>query len=480
MSGFVPPYPKRPPAPLGPFALLQTARRNLLAIWEEKDFEDPFFSTRVLMRSVFVCNSPDTVAYALLTHNENFERKTPHMRHALAPLLGDGLFISDGKTWENRRRIVTPVVHASRLPLFAPIMVKAANETAERWLAWTPGQVIDILHQMAMLTAEIICRTVFGPRLGSEHATTIVASFSEYQRRVRQLDLMSLLRLPDWLPRFHSPEVRRAARHIHQVLNHIIRQCEEAGEASMIRLLLDARDPETGAALHRDALRNEAAVIFMAGHETTANSLAWTWFLLSQVPDAEARLHFELEEVLGGRLPTLDDIPRLVFTRAIFEEAIRLYPPVPFLGREALQDEEIRGHNIPAGSLVAVVPWLLHRHRQLWDKPDHFIPERFLPENAGARQRYSYVPFSVGPRVCVGQAFGLTEAILCLATLAQRVRLRLAPGTVVEPICRLTLRPKGGLPMLITYREARASRVRHPSPARCEPGNRSVPNAPAS
>jgi len=220
----------------------------------------------------------------------------------------------------------------------------------------------------------------------------------------------------------------------------------------MIRMLIEARDPETGEALDREALRNEAAVIFMAGHETTANSLAWTWFLLSQAPEVEARLHAELAEVLGGRLPALDDVPRLIYTRAVFEEAIRLYPPVPLLGRQAVHEEKIRNRAIPVGSLLIVIPWLLHRHRRLWQQPDHFVPERFLPENAAARERYSYIPFSLGPRVCAGQAFGLTEAILCLATLAQRARLRLAPGAVVEPVCRLTLRPGDALPMLVEPR----------------------------
>src|SRR5205823_5903428 len=248
-----------------------------------------------------------------------------------------------------------------------------------------------------------------------------------------------LLGLPDWLPRFHSPAIRRAARRIHRVLDHILCECEHrsaVGEDSMIRRLFDARDPETGEGLDRDALGNEAAVIFMAGHETTANSLAWTWYLLSQTPEVEARLHAELDTVLGGHLPTLDDVPRLVYTRAVFEEAIRLYPPVPLLGRQAMQQEQIRHKKIPAGSLVIVIPWLLHRHRRLWERPDHFVPERFLPENANKRTRYSYIPFSVGPRVCAGQAFGLTEAILCLAALAQRVKLRLAPEAEVAPVCR--------------------------------------------
>jgi cytochrome P450 len=395
------------------------------------------------------------VAQAFIALHESFQRKTPQMRHALSPLLGDGLFISDGDLWRKRRRIVAPIVHASRMALFAPTMVEVANETAERWAQLPNGAPIDALREMATLTAEIICRTIFGPHLGSEHATEIVAAFSAYQREVGQIDLPYLLGLPDWLPRFQSPAVHRAAKRIDRVLDDIIRRCEErllGGEQSMIRMLLEARDPETGDTLDRTALRNEAAVIFMAGHETTANSLAWTWFLLSQAPAVEARLHAELAEVLGGRLPGLDDVPRLCYTRAVFEEAIRLYPPVPLLGRQALRDEVIRNRKVAAGSLVVVIPWLLHRHRLLWEQPDHFIPERFLPENVGARQRYSYIPFSVGPRVCAGQAFGLTEAILCLATLAQRARLRLAPGAVVQPVCRLTLRPGDALPMLVESR----------------------------
>ena len=452
---FLTPYPPRPRRPLGPIAALATARRNFLAVFEEKCFEYQTFSTRMLSRRVFVCNSPDTVAQAFIAMHDSFERKTPQMRHALTPLLGDGLFISDGDTWRQRRRIVAPIVHASRMSLFAPTMVAAAAELAKRWSGLPQSAPVDALREMATLTAQIICRAVFGPRLGHEHATEIVAAFSEYQRLVGQLDLLYLLGLPDWLPRPHSPAIRRAADRIHRVLDHIIQECEDRsadGEDSMIRRLFDARDPETGNALDREALRNEAAVIFMAGHETTANSLAWIWYLLSQSPAVEARLHAELAQVLGGRLPSLDDVPRLVYTRAVFEEAIRLYPPVPLLGRQASRPETIRERPIPAGSLVIVVPWLLHRHKLLWDRPDHFMPERFLPENAAKRERYSYVPFSVGPRVCAGQAFGQTEAILCLAALAQRVRLRLAPGAVVEPVCRLTLRPGDSLPMLIEHR----------------------------
>ncbi len=456
MQDFTPPYPHRPKKPLSAFATLRLARRNFLAIWEERCFEWEVFSSRILSRSLFVCNSPDTVASAFVERHDSFERKSPQMRYGLAPLLGDGLFISDGETWRRRRRIVAPIVHVAHLPLFAPLMVQAATETAERWASAGRGSPIDALSEMATLTAEIISRTVFGQQLGARHAAQIITAFSQYQRLIGQLDLAYFMGLPDWLPRLHSPAIHRAAKRIHQVLDQIIRDCRSrmsSGEPSMIRLLLEARDPETGDPLGNSALRNEAAVIFMAGHETTANSLAWTWYLLSQAPEIEERLHAELTQVLAGRPPTLDDVPNLIFTRAVFEETIRLYPPVPLLARQAVRDETIRGRPVPTGSLVMVVPWLLHRHRKFWGKPDHYIPDRFLPENAQYRIRHAYIPFSVGPRICAGAAFGLTEAILCLATLAQRVRLRLAPGAVVAPVCRLTLRPGDDLRMFVESRD---------------------------
>jgi cytochrome P450 len=456
MHDFIPPYPERPRQPLSAIATLRLARRNFLAIWEDRCFEWEVFSSRLLARSLFVCNSPDTVTSAFVERHDSFERKSPQMRHALAPLLGDGLFISDGDTWRRRRRIVAPIVHISRMPLFAPIMVQTACETADRWSGLAQGSPINALTEMATLTAEVICRTVFGRQLGAAQAAEIIAAFSEYQRLVGQLDVVYFFGLPDWLPRFHSPAIRRAAARLRKVLDRVIRDCRKRlseGEASIIRLLLEARDSETGEPLDDTALRNEAAVIFLAGHETTANSLAWTWYLLSQAPEIEERLHAELAQVLAGRPPSLDDIANLPYTRAVFEETLRLYPPVPLLARQALRDETIRGRPVAAGSLVMVVPWLLHRHRKFWGKPDHYIPERFLPENAQFRVRHAYLPFSVGPRICAGAAFGQTEAILCLATLAQRVRLRLAPGTAVEPVCRLTLRPGDDLRMLLYSRD---------------------------
>ena len=227
-----------------------------------------------------------------------------------------------------------------------------------------------------------------------------------------------------------------------------ILQGPRRNEASIIRSLADGR---TGGGLEVEAVHNEASVLFMAGHETTANTLAWAWFLLSQDAETEARLHREVD-ALGGRAAGYTDLPRLPFTRAVIEETLRLFPPVPIQARQTRQARTIRGRQVPGGSIMMLVPWLLHRHKRWWDQPDAFIPDRFLPGGSGIPSRYAYVPFSIGPRVCTGAAFGLTEAILCLATLAQGFRLHLRPNWQVMPVCRLTLRPGDMLPMRLEPR----------------------------
>jgi cytochrome P450 len=455
VSEFIPPFPPRLKRPPPIWKRLAIARRNFLEMWEDVAFELEFSGERLFMRNSFLCNSPESVQFAFSQHNFSFERKAPQMRYALEPLLGDGLFISDGETWRKRRRMIAPIIHVSQLARFAPVMVEAADEVRQRW-SKADGQTVDVLVESATLTAEVICRTLFGRKLGHDYARQIVDGFSDYQRLIGQIDLLSLLGLPDWMPRWYGPSIRRSINRIHQVLDHVIesyRKDKPEDDDSMIRRLIEARDPDTGEPLGPEALRNEIAVLFMAGHETTANSLTWCWYLISQVPDVEAKLHEELERVLAGRLPTLADVPKLVYTRAIFDEALRLYPPVPILPREAVKDDEFQGTRIPRGSLIFVVPWLLHRHKRLWDRPDHFIPDRFLGENAKSISKFAYIPFSIGPRICAGLSFGLTEAILCLATLAQSFQLRMQPGHEVMPLCRLTTRPAGGLPMSIHARK---------------------------
>jgi cytochrome P450 len=451
---YVPPFPPRPPRLPKLWTLIALARRNWLAIWPRGVFNRDVVFRRLLFRDVVICNSPESVAEAFVEQHEAFQRKSPQHRHALAPLLGDGLFVSDGPLWRERRRVVAPVTHATRLADLAPAMTEAAAERAAAWLRHPPDEPLDMLAEMGRLTAEIICRTIFGRGLGAEAAAEVVAGFAEYQRLVDQTDLISLLGLPDWVPRPLGRRTRAAAARIHAVVDRLIAGILDGsgrGEASLIRAMAEARAPGAGSPMDRRAFRNEAIVLFMAGHETTANILAWAFFILSQDPRSAGRLAAELDTVLRGRAATLADLPQMPFARAVVEETMRLYPPVPLLSREAVAPGRIAGREVRKGSIVLVAPWILHRRPQLWREPDAFIPDRFLP-GAPRPSRHAYIPFSVGPRVCTGQHLGLAEAVICLATLFQAVEPRLLPGTAVTPVSRLTLRPGDRLPMLIRPR----------------------------
>ena len=453
---FVPPYPFRYESMPPVWTLIGMAKRNFLSIWGEDDFQSRLRSKKVFSRELVICNRPDVVREAFQTNHEILQRKTPQMRHALEPLLGDGLFISDTETWAKRRKVVAPIIHGSRVRGFAPIMIETINEKRVEWAARGNGAEIDALADMAHLTAEIICRTIFGRQLGRDYAAEVVQGFSDYQRHIDQIDILSLFGLPEWLPRFRGRGIKKPVQRIMSVLDKIIESYEaqkQKGEASVIGGLLEARD-EDGQPLSRKAIISEAAVIFMAGHETTANTLAWAWFLLSQCEKTRTRLQAELDTVLEGRTPTFQDVAKLPFTKAVIEETLRLYPPVPILGREAMADTTIGGKPVPQGSLVMVVPWLMHRNPVLWSEPDVFDPNRFLDPKAKKPNKYGYVPFSIGPRICAGLQFGMTEAILSLAILAQDFELRLKEGTDVQPVARLTLRPGDNLPMTLHSRHA--------------------------
>ncbi|WP_439548452.1 cytochrome P450 [Falsiroseomonas sp.] len=448
---FVPPHPARP-VRLPPIReLIRLARRNWLAVFPAGTFSRDVVFRRFLLRNLVICNSPETVAEAFVDQHAAFQRKSPAHRRALAPLLGDGLFVSDGALWRERRRVVAPVTHPARLPELAPAITEAATALAATWRALPPGTPIDALAAMGHLTAEIICRTIFGRALGADAAAEVVAAFAEYQALVDQTDIASLLGLPEWLPRFSGRRTRASVRRIHTVVDGLIAGILDGGggaEASLIRSMAEARIAGTDRPMDRRAFRNEAIVLFMAGHETTANVLAWALFILSQDPASAARLDAELAETLGGRAPGLAELPLLPFTRAVVEETMRLYPPVPLLSREAIAPGRIAGRDVAKGSIVLVAPWLLHRNPKLWPAPDAFVPDRFMP-GAPRPSRHAYIPFSTGPRVCTGQQLGLAEAMICLATLRQAARLELEAGAVVEAVARLTLRPGETLPMRV-------------------------------
>ena len=456
MSEFIPPYPKRHKKDLNPLQALYYARKDLLSIWGEEDFSLEFMSEKILKQHVFIANSPDTIRHVFVSNHKNYERKSMQMKRALEPLLGDGLFISEGETWKTRRSLQEHLFDNSHIRLYTKSMIETIDEMADRWAAQESGSELLALREMGKLTAEIISRSLFGAELGAANAESIVKAFADYQSTVKQMALSNFLGLPDWLPNVNAKigKARKSALHIHRAVDDIIEKAStHSNQDTLAAYLIAANNELTGneAKLSKNQIRNEIITLFMAGHETTANSLAWAWYLISQAPDVEKKLHAELDEVLGGSLPTFDDINKLKYTRAIFDETLRLYPPVPILSRQSLGEDEIRGRRIPPNSIMLIVPWLIQRHKKFWDKPDHFIPERFMP-GAKRPEKFTYLPFSAGPRVCIGRSFGITESVLSLAILAQRFKLELDSGSEVSHECRLTLRPKGNLPMKLAHR----------------------------
>ncbi len=437
-----------------PLRLILKARQDFLSIWRESDYTKKVSSTKILGRQVVVVNSPDEVKYVVATRHENFERKTPQMRRALEYLLGDGLFISDGETWKQRRPLVADIVHKNRVPAFGRIMETTSSEMVRRWESLPEGATVNALYEMAGLTAEIISRSVFGNDLGEDAANAVTEGFTSYQSLIDSINLGYFLGFDEGLPVLRTPKLRRSVKRIHAIIDKVVEDhlAGKGDNNSMVELLVRRQQRNPELKLDLVALRNEAATIFMAGHETTAATLTWAWYLLSNARWVEEALHAEIERVCGGNVPTVDDVPRLEWCRAIVEETLRLYPPVPILARQASQADRVGRIDVAPASLVLIVPWLLHRTESLFEDPHLFKPERFLD---GKRPiPYSYVPFASGPRVCPGLQFGLTEAILCLAIISQRFRVRVAEGHKVEPLCRLTLRPRGGLPVTLHRRRA--------------------------
>lgn len=449
------------PGKMGIVRRLWAARKNLLAVWPQSSFREDNLNFKALNQQYYVCNSPDTVRRVFLQEWENFDRKAPQMRHSLEPVVGDGLIISDSELWKQRRAHCKPAFEVDMLPDFASIMVDSAMDVVERWKQLPDGSSVDMLNEMAKLTARVIGRTVFGDDVADEEAAQVVQGFAEYQRYAEQIELAGTFGLP-FLRHFSNPFTRRraarSAAKVHEVVDRIIeqhRQYGEKGRFTLLSLLVEGDTGKPGAPklcpLDASAARNEAVVMFLAGHETTANSLAWAWYLLDLCPDVMERMQQEIDEVLWGRPPTFEDVAKLHYTTAVFEETMRLYPPIPILNRQAREEDTINDTKIEKDAIILVSPWLLGRHEKYWDDPKAFRPERFLPGQPRP-DKFVYLPFGVGPRVCLGKRFGLTEGILCLATLAQHFRPRLVPRHRVEIECRLTLRPKDSLPMTLERR----------------------------
>ncbi len=411
----------------------------------------PVGSIRFGRRTIVLVNAPNLVHEVLVTQAGAFH-KGPALSIYSRPLLGDGLLTSEGDFHRRQRHLVAPAFAHRRVAGYADGMVTAAERLQANW---RDGETLDVAHEMTRLTLGIVGRTLFDADVLGE-ADDVGRALTITMRYLVDV-IRSPVRLPfAWIPPWKR-DVKAALARLDATIYGLIEARRASGEdaGDLLSLLLLARDEENGgAAMDPRQVRDEAMTLFLAGHETTANALAWAWYLLARHPKIHARVQAEVDTVLAGRQPTFDDLARLPYALQVLKEAMRLYPPAYALARQAMRDVLIGGFCVPCGAIVLLSPYLLHHDPALFPNPDTFDPDRFLPQEESARPRHAYLPFGGGPRVCVGAAFALMEGHLLLAALAQRVTFALAePENAIKPEPLITLRPRGGVPVVVRRRD---------------------------
>jgi cytochrome P450 len=396
---------------------------------------------------VFLINNPDYIRDVLVTHNRNFMKGEGLQR--AKRLLGEGLLTSEGEFHLRQRRLAQPAFHRQRIAGYAETIVGYAARMRDRWQPGEPGEM-DVAREMMRLTLAIAGKTLFDADVEEEAdeigeaLTTTLAMFDRVT-----------LPFSQFFERFPIPAVKRfqqAKDRLDATIYRMIDERRAGGEdrGDLLSILMAARDEEgDGTGMTDEQLRDEAMTIFLAGHETTANALTWTWYLLAQNPEVEARFHNEVDRVLGGRLPAAEDYPQLRYTEMILAESMRMYPPAWVIGRRALGDYSIGGYHVPARSILLMSQYVMHHNPKYFPDPFSFDPDRWLPEARESRPKFSYFPFGGGPRVCIGEHFAWMEGVLVLATIAQNWRMRLAAGNQIELQPLVTLRPKHGMKMIV-------------------------------
>ncbi len=428
-----------PPGPdTSPAANLFAMRRDPLAFFAKlaRDFGDVVrFNTGAI--DFYFLNEPELIKSVLVTRDRDFVKWFAVDRTKV--LLGEGLFVSEGEWHHRQRKLSQPAFHHQRIAGYAAVMADYSRQLRDRW---RDGATLDVAAEMNWLTMVIVAKTLFGADVdaeASEIRDALSAILALFERST--------------LPPDEAAEFDEARARLDATVLRIIRERRASGEdrGDLLSMLLLARDDDDSG-MTDEQLRDEAMTIFLAGHETTANALTWTWYLLTQNPDAETKLHAELDRCLTSREPEAGDIAALTFTRMIFNEALRLYPPVWAVGRRALRDVPLDGFTIPAGSVAIISQFITQRDARWFPDPLRFEPERWRAESIAARPKFSFFPFSAGSRSCLGEGFAWMESALAIATLAQKWRLTLAPGHVAELQPQLTLRPKNGMRMRVVAR----------------------------
>jgi cytochrome P450 len=446
--------PRAPAKPLSFLAALRAMTDNPLATIPIVAYEKPIWHARGLFGDQLVVSDPAGIKRVLLDNVGNYAKAALDVR-ILSTAFGDGLLTSDGARWRAHRRVMSPSFDPRSITSYAPVITDAAAARLRAWDAKGENAEVDIAREMVTLTLEVISRTMFSAdsdALQSRLDETIRKGMSDLGFGLQHLAPV----IGPFLLKRKLARIRANFNALDAVMQNLIRGRETHAGAlpkDLLDRLIAATDSETGFRMTDEEVRDEVIIIFIAGHETSALAATYVWYLLSLHPEQEARLHAELDAVLGGRTPGWDDLEKLPYLRMAIDEAMRLYPPAPMLtGRVAAEADEICGRPIPKGQEIVIIPWVLHRHRTLWEDPDRFQPERFSPERSAARPRFAYLPFGGGPRICIGAQLALTEVSLIVAAMAQRYRLKLVPGQDIVLVHRVTQRPRDGIRMRLERR----------------------------
>jgi len=448
VTGLALALPPRPAKPLSTFGLLRTVPANSLAACDEELFEELFVARRFFWGRVFVVSDPDGIRRVLQDNAANYLRVSP-VRRAFEFSARAGMVCIEGEEWQRHRRVINPALDHRALRPELPTMIGLAEELAGHLAQVPRGQAIEIGRALGHLVIRSTGHVFAGDELAID---ALLERMGRYPEKYSPFDALPLPRWLRFIDRFRNS--RSGIEPFYTLLDRLVtarQQPDYAGAKDFLWRLANTPERSTGRPLTLPEIRDEVLTL-AAASLTPVRPLTWVCYLLAQHPDVEARLHAELDAVLAGRSPMPDDISKLGYLRQVLDETMRLYPPLPVMLRSAAAEDTLCGERVPRGSVIAIMPWVVHRHRRLWREPDRFDPDRFAAERASERPRFSYFPFGVGPHICPGAALSMAEIPIALAVLAQRFRFRLAPGHDVEPVAWTTLRPRGGLYLTVEPR----------------------------
>ncbi len=446
----IPPKPTPRPDKVSLWAYLKLFRQDILSAQPARlyhawmaEFRTPFFRS-------YLTNDPALVTRVLTERPDDFP-KSNRIGEGLRPLLGNSVFVTNGEVWKRQRRIIDPAFEGGRLRDTFPAMLAAANAAIARM----PIGETEIEEPASHAAADVIFRTLFSIPIEHETAAAVFAEFRTYQRTQPILNLAAFLPIPRWFPRFHRAATKQSAAKIRQLITDLTAaRAREiaAGTApdDLATKIMTTQDPQTGQTFKTEEMVDQVAIFFLAGHETSASALAWGLYLLALYPEVQAKVAAEAQQI--GDTPDFSTFAKLKYTRDVFREVLRLYPPVPMMVRENLKPEDFRNRQVKPGAQIVLSPWHLHRHDRIWPNPDAFDPARWQTEANRAHARDAYMPFSAGPRVCTGAGFAMAEGVLLLAMLTRAFQFETLPNHTPIPVAHLTVRAKDGIHIKITKR----------------------------